>query len=187
MTFAGFATWLQRTSLLKSEAKQHQIVPVSFYLPVSFSPHWVADQDYPFLGIWSIFVRVFSVCRKYVILVILSSSFHHPFLFYIFCSYVFTIFLCLSLQLDLLFNPCMTFSHVLHKNATDVVQTDLSLPHFLFLLNFGARISCGFSITWSPFFFCQLVTPGISPTCCIYWWFSSWILVELFFFLGCSV
>lgn len=35
-------------------------------------------------------------------------------------------------------------------------------------------------------FFCQLVTSGISPTCCIYWWFSSWILVELFFF-GCSV
>lgn len=60
--------------------------------------------------------------------------------------------MCLSLQLDLLFTPCMTFSHVLQKNATVVVQTDLSLPRFLFLLHFGARISCGFSIAWSPFF-----------------------------------
>lgn len=33
-------------------------------------------------------------------------------------------------------------------------------------------------------FSCQLVTPGISPTCCICWWFSSWILVGFFYF-GC--
>lgn len=46
----------------------------------------------------------------------------------------------------------MTFSHVLQKNATVVVQTDLSLPCFLFLLHFGARISCVFSIAWSLFF-----------------------------------
>lgn len=79
---------------------------------------------------------------------LLASPF---FVLYFLVLSVHDVLLCLSLQLDQLFTSCMIFSHVLHKNAAFVVQADLSLLHFLFLLDFGARISC-VSIACSPFF-----------------------------------
>lgn len=121
------------------------------HLPVSFSPHWEADKYFYFWGFWRGFVRIFSVWRNCVILVILLSYWHHHFVLYFLVLSVHGVLLCLSLQLDIFFTPAWFFSHVLHKNAAVVMQTNLALLHFLFLLDYGARISCAVSIAWSPF------------------------------------
>lgn len=61
-------------------------------------------------------------------------------------------FLFLCVHDVLLSLPLSDFSHVLHKNAAVVVQTDLSLLHFVFVLNFGIRIFLCCDTVWSPFF-----------------------------------
>lgn len=87
------------------------------------------------------------------------------FVLYFLVLCVHDVLLCLPLQLDLLFTSSMMFflCYVLHENAAVVMQTDLSLLHFLFLLDFGERISCVVSITLVSLFSVSLSPMGYHP------------------------
>lgn len=75
------------------------------------------------------------------------------FWFSIFCFCVFMMFFWICLW--------VIFSHVLHKNAAVVVQTDLSLLHFVFVLDFGIRI---FFVLW--YCLVSLFSVSLSPRGC---------------------
>lgn len=134
-----------------------------------FSPHRAADPDLPLLGFWRVFVQLgfFSLLKNFVILVILLYYLHHCSVFFgPVCSWYSFVFVFATGPTFYLLHA---FFLVLQQNAAD-----LSLLHFLSLLNLGISCSLVVSIVCFPFF-CGLFTHRILPTSRVYWWLCSWI------------
>lgn len=139
-----FATWLQLTSLLKSEAKRHQILPPVLASSVSVFLSPLSNRlRLPFVGILEWFYLVggfFSLLRNFVILVILLSYVHCHFVFCGFWSYVFMLFFCIWPCNWAYFSPPACFSTCSSEKCSSCDRNRFVFLAFSLLPQFWSKL-----------------------------------------------